>query len=356
MINEKIPFKPLTRGFAACKGCTMPLMARAVLGGKPDDTDIVVVIASGCWLVATAIFPRTAWTIPMTHVNFETAASVASGICAAHKVLKRKRRLPIDLTGKRKAIMDVAESAYVKALKERGLWNRNRKFRVIVFAGDGATVDIGLGPLSGMLERGEPIIYVCYDNGAYQNTGTQSSGVTPLHAVTATTPGGVLRSEGSGGKDLMDFTLAHPAVAYAAHTTISTLWPDDITKKAAEAFAHDTGPVLLHIIAPCPRGWQFDSSEGYTVADLSILTGECPLYHIEKVGRDHLRYLDYLPERYEGGILHPEIHPITEFLEIQGRFEELLSRPDWMEEAQASLDHRWLGRHGLIKTCEPYGS
>jgi pyruvate ferredoxin oxidoreductase beta subunit len=342
-MTEKIPFKPLTRGFAACKGCTMTLVANAILSGKPDDTDVVIVIASGCFVVATAIFPRTAWTIPMTHVNFETAASVGSGILAAHKVLRRKGRLPSDI------------AALAAGLQRRGLVGR--KFRVIVFAGDGATFDIGLGPLSGMLERGEPIIYICYDNNAYSNTGEQSSGATPFHAVTATTPGGMLRSEKAGGKDLMEFTLSHSAVVYAARTTLGRHnQPNDIKEKSAAAFAHDTGPVLLHIIAPCPRGWGFESSNAFTILDHAIETGECPLYHAEKVGRGHIRHLDYLPERYLGGVLHPEIHPITEFLGKQDRFVELLKRPDWLADYQEDIDYRWLGRHGLIEKCEPYGS
>lgn len=341
-MTDNMPFKPLTRGFAACKGCTMTLVANAILSGKPDDTDVVIVVASGCFVVATAIFPRTAWTIPMTHSTFETSASLASGILSAHKVLKRKGKLPSDV------------ATLAQGLRRGGLIGR--KFRVVVFAGDGATFDIGLGPLSGMLERGESIIYVCYDNGAYSNTGEQSSGATPLHAITATTPGGVLRSERSGGKDLIEFTLSHPAVAYAARTTLSTLLPNDIKEKSVAAFAHDTGPVLIHIIAPCPRGWGFDSSEAFSVSNLAIETGECPLYHVEKVGRDHIWTLDYLPERYQDGVLHPDVHPITEFLKTQDRFSELLKRPDWLAEFQEQIDHRWLGRHGLIKKCEPYGS
>jgi pyruvate ferredoxin oxidoreductase beta subunit len=330
MTQEKI-FEPLTRGFAACSGCMMPGMARAVLSGKPDDTDIVVVVASGCFVVATDIYPRTAWSgVSMLHPNFETAASAASALCASYKVQKRKHHLPNGNTG--------------------------RKFRVVVLAGDGATFDIGLGPYSGMLERGEPIIYVCYDNGAYSNTGEQSSGSTPSHAITATTPGGVLRSEKAGGKDLVSITLSHPAVAYAARTTFSTMLPNDIKEKSAAAFAHDTGPVLLHVITPCPRGWGFKPSDAYSVSDLAILTGECPLYHAEKVGRDHIMHLDYLPERYLGGILHPDVHPITELLETQDRFGDLLKRLDWLADYQEEIDHRWLGRHGLIAKCEPYGS
>ena len=329
MSQNQIPFKPLTCGFPACRGCTMTLMANGVLSGKPDDTDIVIVVASGCFVVATDIYPRTAWNgVSMVHVNFETADSVASGIYTAHKVLRRKHRL---LYGDTK-----------------------RKFRVVVFAGDGATFDIGLGPLSGMLERGEPIIHFCYNTNGYSNTGVQSSGATPSHAVTATTPGGMLRSEKAGGKDLIEFALSHPAVAYAAETTLSTKFPNDIKEKSAAAFAHDTGPVLLHIITPCPRGWGFDSSDAFKISDLAIETGQCPLYHAEKVGRDHIMHLDYLPERYLGGVLHPDVHPITEFLKNQDRFEEMLKRPDWLADYQEEIDHRWLGRHGLIAKCEPY--
>jgi pyruvate ferredoxin oxidoreductase beta subunit len=164
-----------------------------------------------------------------------------------------------------------------------------------------------------------------------------------------------LRSEKAGGKDLMGITLAHPAVAYAARTTFSsTLLPNDIKEKSAASFAHDTGPVLLHVITPCPRGWGFKPSDAYSVSDLAILTGECPLYHAEKIGRDHIMYLDYLPERYWDGVLHPSVHPITELLETQDRFGDLLKRLDWLADYQEEVDHRWLGRHGLIERCEPY--
>lgn len=338
----------LSPGYAACAGCSMPLMARAVLHGTPEDTDVVTIVASGCFVVATQIYPLESWNIPMSHLLFETSPSFASGQLAAYNALKRKGRLP-------QGVYDLTK-AYREQLVKEGKVAKDRKIRFVIFAGDGATVDIGLGPLSGLLERGEPIIYVCYDNGAYQNTGTQSSGVTPRHAITATTPKGVLRSAGFGGKDLMAFALAHPALAYAAHSTISTIWPNDITEKAREAFAHEDGPSLLHIISPCPRGWAFPSDSTYAVADIAIETGECPLYHIEKVGRDHIWHLDYLPERYAGGIVHPEVHPITELLASQGRFGELLRHEDWTADFQEEMDHRWVGRGGLIARCEPYGS
>ena len=158
---------------------------------------------------------------------------------------------------------------------------------------------------------------------------------------------------------MIDFALAHPAVKYIAHTTVSLRWPNDIREKARAAFKTE-GPAYMHVIQPCPRGWWYPAGILLQVADAGIDTGVIPLFHIERVGdnfvHDFKWYLDYIPERYEGGILHPETHPLHEWLDLQGRFRASRQNVEWVANMQRSIDHKWLGKSGLIARAEPYGS
>jgi len=326
-MNHEEKFCPLGNGQAACAGCTINQSIEPVVLAAPEPRHVIAVGASGCSIVAQYIFPFTAWRINFTHVIFETTGGAMTGMEAAVKVLKRKGRIPQD--------MDV---------------------RVLGIAGDGATADIGLGSLLGWLERGDPGVYLCYDNNGYQNTGTQSSGTSPKGSHTTTTPHGFLTSPNAQGKDLIRLALCQPATAYAAMTTLSTLWPHDIEYKAREAFEAD-GPAFLQVISPCPRGWGYPADQGRIIGDIGIETGVIPLYHVRKVGDEHVWVLDYLPKRYveywNGGEILKDIHPIEEWLKSQLRFKDMLSDSAKIQTYQKSVDRKW---KELKKMCEPYGS
>jgi len=324
---KKCSYQPLGNGQAACAGCTINQVVEPVVLGAPQPKHVVIVGASGCSIVAQYIFPLNSWQNNFTHVIFETTGGVMTGM---HKAIEWQRK--------------------------QGLIPKDADIRVLGIAGDGATFDIGSGSLSGWLDRGDPGVYLCYDNNGYQNTGTQRSASAPIGAHTTTTPRGYLASPNSQGKDLILFAVAHPALAYAAVTTISTIWPHDIEYKAREAFAAD-GPAIIHAISPCPRGWGYPADKARNIGDIGIETGAIPLYHVKKVGLDHLWYLDFLPERYKefwyGGEIRQDIHPIVEWVRSQGRFKDILADPAKMEGYQNRVDHKW---KQLRRICEPYGS
>ncbi len=320
----------LASGGSTCAGCGIPLVFNPILQAVHDMGYVPVTnIASGCGVVGAHIYPHAGLKDPMVHVIFETAGAGATGVRGA---------------------IDIKESL--------GLIPEGYYFPV-VFAGDGATTDIGIASLSGMLARGDEVLYVCYDNGFYANTGCQYSSQTPAGAHTTTTPQGFLPTTHYQGKDMIAFAVAHPAVRYIAHTTISTRFPEDIREKSRNAVACG-GASYMHVIQPCPRGWGTPSDETVQIADVGIDTGVIPIYHIVRVGddfvHDHLWYLDYVPERYEGGILHPEIHPVSEWFDAQGRFRASRKDLKWVANMQKAIDHKWLGKNGLINRCEPYGS
>ncbi|MFA5830613.1 MAG: thiamine pyrophosphate-dependent enzyme [Candidatus Paceibacterota bacterium] len=314
-------------GQAACAGCTMDPIIRTVIMQAPQPEHVVVIGASGCNIVARTIYPFTADRFNSTHLIFETTGGALTGTQAA-----------------------------IEWQKSQGLIPEGVDIRVIGFAGDGATSDIGLASLLCWLERGDPGLYVCYDNNGFQNTGTQSSGTAPKGAHTTTTPHGFLTSPNAQGKDLMRLALCQPATAYAAMTTISTRWPNDLEHKAKEAF-DSNGPAFLHVISPCPRGWGYPADLARHMGDIGIETGVIPLYHVKKVGKRHLWYLDYLPDRYveywNGGKISDDIHPIVEWVQSQGRFKDLLADPEKIRNYQENVDLKW---EELKKMCEPYGS
>ncbi|MFW9874385.1 MAG: thiamine pyrophosphate-dependent enzyme, partial [Candidatus Thorarchaeota archaeon] len=173
---------------------------------------------------------------------------------------------------------------------------------VLAFAGDGATADIGVQALSGMFERGDRVIYVCYDNEAYMNTGIQGSSSTPNKAYTTTTPEGKLSSK----KDMMGIVMAHK-IPYAASASIAYL--NDLQKKVEKASKVD-GPSYLHIHTPCPTGWGYDPSLTIEIAKMAIHTGAWLLYEIQN------------------GVIIPsgkneKYKPIEKYLRLQSRFKFL---------------------------------
>jgi pyruvate ferredoxin oxidoreductase beta subunit len=291
----------LSPGHRLCAGCTAPIVVRMILNAI--DEPVVVANATGCLEVSTALFPYTAWRVPWIHSAFENAAATIAGV----------------------------ESMY-QSLKRQGKLDRDIKF--IAFGGDGGTYDIGLQALSGALERGHKMMYVCYDNEAYMNTGIQRSSATPLGANTTTTPKGK-QSAGKKQwrKDLAAVVAAHhiPYVAQASPHR----WKDLMTK-ARKGVAAD-GPAFLSVLVPCNRGWRFEPSDGLKEAELAVETCFWPLFEVEN---GHW-LLTYKPRQKL---------PVTEWLKVEGRFQHLFreEREDVLEAFQREVDERW---EQLLKLC-----
>jgi pyruvate ferredoxin oxidoreductase beta subunit len=264
----------LAPGHRLCAGCTVGTAVRQIL--KASGPNTVVVSATGCLEVSTSYFPQSAWRVPWTHVAFENAASVASGIEHAMRALNRKKK-------------------------------SDEKVNVIALGGDGGTFDIGLQALSGAMERGDDFVYVCYDNEAYMNTGIQRSSATPYAAATTTSPPGKLSvGQSTQKKDIIGIAVAH-GIPYAA--TASPSYPFDLMNKIRKAIDVD-GPALVHVLTPCPTGWRFDVSSGIDLGKLAVLSGLWPLYEVVD-GKTRLTV--QVLKRY----------PVTKYLELQGRFKHV---------------------------------
>ncbi|MHB8904312.1 MAG: thiamine pyrophosphate-dependent enzyme [Patescibacteria group bacterium] len=267
--NNKNKF--LSPGHNACAGCGQLVAAQAVMRGLAPDT--IIANATGCLEVTTTAYPQSSWGLPWIHSLFENASSVASGIRAA--------------------------------LNKKG----DFKTKVVVQGGDGGTYDIGFGLISGMWERGENILYICYDTEAYSNTGIQASGATPYGADTTTTPEG-LKAIGSTQrkKDLLAIALAH-GLNYVAQSTAG--FPDDITRKVKKALEIN-GPAYIQILSPCMPGWKIKNDEAVMFGKLAVNTGLYPLLE------------------YTNGILSAssinnnfQAKPVSDYLKTQGRFKHL---------------------------------
>jgi len=283
----------LAPGHRLCAGCGIPQLVRMVLKAVPGPK--VVVNATGCLEVATTIFPYTSWRVPWVHNAFENAAATASGIEAAFKILEKKKGI--------------------------------KKPKVIAFGGDGGTFDIGIQALSGALERGHELIYICYDNEAYMNTGIQRSGGTPKGAATTTSPAGrVIPGKLERKKDLLGIAIAH-GIPYAA--TLNPAYPIDMYNKLLKA-ATFKEPVVLHYFSPCPTGWRADPSKSITIARLAVQTRIWPLYEYEK-------------GVYKINVMVRKPKPIEDYFKLQGRFRHLLMPENkWLlEEIKRDIEENW---------------
>jgi pyruvate ferredoxin oxidoreductase beta subunit len=236
----------LTSGHRACQGCGEAIGARWVVDAAMRATGgrLVTVNATGCLEVFTTPYPETAWQVAWLHSLFGNAPAVASGVAAA---LRAKGRTDV---------------------------------RVLGQGGDGGTVDIGFGTLSGMFERNDDVLFVCYDNEAYMNTGVQRSGATPPAARTSTTP---VVGENPGnrfgqGKDAPRIAMAHE-IPYVATATISD--PHDLERKVFRAMEF-SGARYLHVLVPCPLGWGANAAETIRIARLAVQTGLFPLFEAER--------------------------------------------------------------------------
>lgn len=292
----------LAPGHRACPGCAEPVVVRQVLHaiGAP----VVVASPTGCLEIVTSPFPYTSWRVPWIHSAFENVASTISGVEATYRSLVRQGKLP-----------------------ERGT-------KFVVFAGDGASYDIGLQFLSGALERGHKFIYVCLNNEAYMNTGIQRSSATPLGAWTTTTPtGSKIVGKSQNRKDLTAIVAAHdiPYVAQAAPHA----WRDLMTKAQKAAAAN--GPAFINVLSPCQRGWRHDPALAISLTKLAVDTCVWPMYEVEN-GEWHLNYTP----------THKK--PVTEWFKPQGRFSHLLApqSASLVETIQLKVDQDWAR---LLRRC-----
>ena len=287
----------LTGGHRACAGCTGSNILRQIMLTAGQDT--VVSGATGCMEVVTTIFPYTAWRTSFIHSAFENSAATMSGVETAFRSLKKHGDLP----------------------RER------EKMNFIAFGGDGGTYDIGLQSLSGAMERGHNMLYVCYDNEAYMNTGIQRSGSTPRGAHTSTTPAGTVKQgKEQNRKDLTKILVAHN-IPYVAQTT-PFHWKD-LATKVEKALAVD-GPAFLNVLMPCPVGWHFDTALGMQLAKEAVEANFWPLFEVE----DGVYKINQKPK---------ERTPIEPWLKQQGRFKHLF-RPgneQLLEEIQQQIDADW---------------
>jgi len=286
----------LAGGHRACAGCTAPSVIRQFLLAAGKDT--VVGSATGCMEVVTTIYPYTAWRVPFIHNAFENSAATISGVEAAYQALRRRGRIPAD-----------------------------KKIHFIAMGGDGGTYDIGLQSLSGAMERGHDMLYICYDNHAYMNTGIQRSSATPKGAATMTAPAGKVHAgKEQNRKDLTAIILAHniPYVAQASPHN-----PRDLMAKVQRALEIE-GPTFLNVLAPCHRGWRIKVEESMAMARLAVETCFWALFEV-----DHgVWKINYKPK---------EKKPLVEWLKPQARFAHLFkpNNEHIIAELQAEVDRKW---------------
>ncbi len=300
-LKEVVAEKPsrFTSGHRMCAGCGAPPVARMIMRALKPEDHAVIANATGCMEVSSFIYPYTAWTDSYIHTAFECTAATLSGAEAAYKSMKKQGKLPDD---------------------------EHTKF--IAFGGDGGTYDIGIQSLSGAMERGHDMTYVCYDNGAYMNTGIQRSSATPRFADTTTSPAGsVIPGKMQSRKDLTEIMEAHH-LPYVAQTAAYMNFKDLYEK--AEKAIYTEGPTFLNVLAPCPRGWGYPTEDLMTINKLAVETCYWPLYEIEN-GKYKI---NYKPAKKL---------PVEEFLKPQRRFKHLFKPGnEWMiEEFQKEVDKRW---------------
>jgi pyruvate ferredoxin oxidoreductase beta subunit len=256
-------------GHRACHGCGMALTVRHVL--KATGRNVIVVTPTGCLETFTSPYGYSPWRVPWIHHVFENGPSIASGVVAALKAQGRDH------------------------------------VRVLVIGGDGATFDIGFGALSGMLERGDDVLYICVDNGAYMNTGGQRSGASPMFSSTTTDPSGT-RSLGKieRKKDLPGIIAAH-GIPYVA--TASPAYSKDLEKKVKKAMQYH-GPRYIQIDTPCPTVWGFPSDRTLEVGRFGVRSGLVPLFEMEDGRITSVRKVK-------------DKVPVEEYLKAQKRFRHL---------------------------------
>jgi 2-oxoisovalerate ferredoxin oxidoreductase beta subunit len=270
----------MASGNLACAGCAASLSMRLALKGLGKPT--VLVIPACCWTIIPGAWPLTAMDVPVFQAAFETTGATISGIKAAY----RKRGMD-----------DIC---------------------VVGWAGDGGTFDIGLQALSGAAERNDDVIYVCYDNEAYMNTGIQRSGGTPQGAWTTTTP--VKNPKSEPKKDIDEIMAAH-RIPYLA--TATAAYPHDLIAKFKKARSIQ-GMRFIHLLAACPTGWRMPENLSIEVMRLAVLSGIFPLYEVEN------------GEIYRQTVIPDDIIPVDRYIHLQGRFRHMTDED--VKEFQKAVD------------------
>lgn len=270
-------------GHVACPGCGGALAMRLALKALGEKT--IVVLPACCWTIIDGPFPMHSLHVPVLHTAFETAAIAASGVKAG-----------LDIQGK----TDIA---------------------VMAWAGDGGTLDIGIQALSGAAERNDDIIYTCYDNEAYMNTGIQRSSATPQGAWTTTTPERTPKSEPK--KNISEIMIAH-RIPYVATATLA--YPEDLINKFKKA-KEIKGTKFIHIFAPCPTGWKMAPDLMIKICRLAVEANIFPIYECEN-GVD-----------YKINIIPKTQIPVINYLKLQGRFSHLTVKD--IEQIQKKVDFEW---------------
>ena len=299
-------YNSINSGHRACQGCGEALGARYAVDAAMEATNgrLICANATGCLEVFSTPYPETSWQMPWIHSLFGNTAAVATGIAAALKVKRQK--------------------------------GERRDIRVVAQGGDGGTTDIGFGCLSGMFERNDDVLYICYDNGGYMNTGIQRSSATPPAARTATTmavgsePGNVFGQ----GKFVPAIAMAHE-IPYVATATVADL--RDLEAKVRRAMEIH-GARYIHILVPCPLGWGTASHETIKIARLAKETGIFPVFEAE-----HGEVTSVLPIRRP--------LPVEEYLKPQKRYAHLFGKTPRVEviaKLQALAD-RNIRKYGLVE-------
>ena len=284
-------------GHRLCSGCGAGILSRAVTRALDEKDKAVICNATGCLEVSSFLYPYTAWEDSYIHSAFENAAATCSGVEAAYLALKRKG-------------------------------NIDDTYKFLVLGGDGGTYDIGFQSLSGAMERGHDMVYFCYDNEAYMNTGIQRSSATPRFANATTTPvGSVSAGKKQNKKNLTEIMVSHE-IPYVAQTTfIGNM--KDLHEKAHRAI-YTPGPAFVNVMSPCPRGWQYPTELLADICKMAVETCVWPLYEVI----EGQWYLNYVPKKKL---------PVTEFMKLQGRFKHCFQPGnEWtIEAAQQYVDAQW---------------
>jgi pyruvate ferredoxin oxidoreductase beta subunit len=291
----------INSGHRACQGCGEALGARYAVDAamRAANGQLIAANATGCLEVFSTPYPETSWQLPWIHSLFGNTAAVATGIAAAMKVKGRK------------------------------------EVRVLAQGGDGGTTDIGFGCLSGMFERNDDVLYICYDNEAYMNTGVQRSSATPAAARTATTPavGAQPGNVFGQGKNLPRIAMAH-GIPYVATATVADL--HDLEAKVEHAMTL-RGARYLHVLVPCPLGWGSASHDTIRLARLAQQSGTFPVFEAE---HGEVTAVSKIRHRV----------PVEDYLTPQKRFAHLFAphrRDDVITHLQAMAD-RNIRQYGLL--------
>ena len=282
--NRDIPEDEyMSSGNVACAGCGASLSMRLALKGLGKPT--VLVVPACCWTIIPGPWPLSTMDVPLFHCAFETTGATISGVKAAYR---------------KKGMDDIC---------------------VVGWAGDGGTFDIGIQALSGTAERNDDVLYVCYDNEAYMNTGIQRSGATPIGSWTTTTP--VKNPKSEQKKDIDAIMIAHK-IPYLA--TATAAYPHDMIAKFKKARSIK-GMRFIHLFAACPTGWRMPENLSIKVMRLAVLSNIFPLYEVEN------------GETYRQTVIPDEIMPIDEYMHLQGRFRHLTDED--VKEFQKMVDKRF---------------